>query len=161
MRGSTKVFTLASIALLSCRAVLGIEEIEDGTSDGGTGTPDAAADSVGTDSANVVDSGPDTGCAPSADCNVCCRKPLMGSQALPELEKVAIKAGCICGDAGLCATDCAPICNNTGMPQPSCIQCLDTALLNGAKLECGKALDDCVANTTCKPMGECLRGCKP
>jgi hypothetical protein len=65
MRRDAKVaFTLASVVLLGCRAVLGIEDIEEGTTEGGMGAPDASADSLGTDSAAAdvsVDAGVDNG----------------------------------------------------------------------------------------------------
>lgn len=163
MRASLEVFTLASVALLSCRAVLGIEDIEEGTTDGGAGTPDAAADSVGTDSATATDTGAgtDSGCAKGGNCNVCCRIPFMGTSTLPELEKVAKAAGCICG-AGKCNAECPEICGGeAGMPQPTCIQCIDDELINGTFGPCGKALDDCAANATCKPIAPCFQACKP
>jgi hypothetical protein len=164
VRGPAKLFTLASVALLSCRAVLGIEEIEEGTPDGGGAGTDAAADSVQTDSATeaATDTGVDTGCAKGPSCNVCCREPYKGvGGTLPELEKVAKAAGCICG-AGNCNTECPELCGDAGgQPQPTCIQCLDTELVNGTLPACGKALDDCVKNATCAPVGSCLKGCKP
>ena len=164
MRGKVKVFTLASVALLSCRGILGIEDIEEGTADGGTVTSDAAADSVGTDSATTdtgIETGADAGCAKGSGCNVCCREPLKGTSSLPEIEKVAKNAGCICG-SGKCIVECPEICGaEAGMPQPTCIQCLDNELINGTFGPCGKALDDCEGNATCKPVGVCFRACKP
>lgn len=161
MRDNIKVFTLASVALLGCRAVLGIEEIEE-TSDAGTGTNDAAADSVAIDSPIGDGAVADTNeaCPPGPGCNVCCREPFKGTPTLPELEKIAKAAQCICGDAGACSTECSTICSGPGMPDPTCIQCLDAVLIGKAKPECQKALQDCANNVTCKPVGECLKTCK-
>ena len=158
MRGSVKVFTLASVALLSCRGILGIEEIEEGTADGGTGTPDAAADSVGTDSA-TPDTGSETGadagvCSDKTggDCTKCCRE--LGKENYKELENLL--KPCLC-DGG--CNDCqANLCAGGDPAGTQCIPCMDNAIKSGT--QCTKEKNDCFAKTGCKPVYDCIAACK-
>jgi hypothetical protein len=162
MRDNVKVFTLASVALLSCRAVLGIEEIEEGTTDGGT-AGDAAADSIGTDSA-TVDSGVDTGVDAGAcsgktgnDCGKCCRDLNPGGNK--ELEGI-IKT-CVC-DGGCTPnpTDCqaTTVCGGGSDPKDTgCIPCIDTKIKGDM---CPKERDDCKKSSNCKVVYDCLAVCK-
>ena len=115
MHAKVKVFTLASVALLSCRAILGIEDIEEGNADGGAGTPDAATDSVGTDSPTTdagADTGVDAGCSvlTGSECGKCCRDS--DQQGNKELETKL--APCLC-DGG-CGTG---KCSDSPVIQPA------------------------------------------
>jgi hypothetical protein len=157
MRSSSKVFTLASVALLSCRAVLGIEEIEDGT-DGGTGTPDGAADSMGTDSA-TQDAASETSSACAAmgnECGKCCRMAA-GAAYKEELEKLITP--CLCAGGSLCATKCGPnLCDGGDPKDTDCLPCMDDAIQGGT---CPKERDDCAAKSpACKAAYDCLASCK-
>jgi hypothetical protein len=154
MRGSIKVFTVASVALLSCRAVLGIEEIEEGTTDAGTGAPDAAADSVGTDSANPADGPPVSACTAMGDqCGRCCR--MNAGPAYKEELEVIIKP-CLC--TGGCADSCkSNLCDGGDPKDTPCLPCMDQAIRTGT---CPKERDDCTAKSAaCKAAYDCLASC--
>jgi hypothetical protein len=164
MRGNVKVFTLASVALLSCRAVLGIEDIEEGAADGGT-TGDAATDSVGTDSATGdtgvdtgVDAGPNAECLAMAgtECGKCCRTSNMTGNG--QLEQ-ALKP-CLCADGG-CANDACKttsICGGASEPKDTpCIPCVDGMVKSSS---CLVGRDECAKTPTCKAAYDCLAACK-
>jgi hypothetical protein len=161
-----KVFGLASVALLSCRAVLGIEDIPDTKDAGGTGPMDAGGD------ATKVDAPPDgtppakeggltdvSACVSSADCRQCCR--MTYGQTFGELEKVARDTQCLCG-SGACTSDCASSACNTP-PQPpamgACGKCVDDSLAGGVGA-CGTAIKQCQANgPACEPAATCIAAC--
>lgn len=157
---NAKVFTLASVALLSCRAVLGIEEIEEGAADGGAGT-DAGADSAATDSAAIdtgVDAGPNAECwaMTGTECGKCCRNAnMLGNSQLEQAFKV-----CVCADGG-CAQDACQsttICGGGAEPKDTpCIPCVDLAINTNS---CPVGRDECAKISTCKMTYDCLVGCK-
>lgn len=162
MRPSVKVFTLASVALLSCRGILGIEEIEEGTADGGAGTPDAATDSVGTDSAKPdVAPGEDAGaCANKTgnDCGKCCRdsNQIGNGELEANLKQCLCDAGSGCSPADSCFT--TKICGGTAEPKDTpCIPCIDSTvksnLCPSGKMQCG-------ASANCKAVFDCIAACK-
>ena len=156
MRG--KVFTLASVALLSCRAVLGIEELEDPTSDGGAGTDggaDAATDSARTDADTGVppgDGGSGACVSEGGACGRCCRDqagPAYKDQLEPILKP------CLC-DGG-CTTQCSTnLCAGGDPKDTACLPCMDDAIRNGV---CKQERDQCNQTPSCKAVYDCLASC--
>lgn len=153
MRGTAKVFTVASVALLSCRAVLGIEEIEDGTLDGGAadgGGTDAPADSV------VIDTGDAGICSDKTgtECGKCCRQA-GGPGYKEELEPI-IKP-CLCG--GACAGDClANLCDGGDPVGSNCIPCMDDEI---QAQKCVPQKTECYAKSAnCRLVWDCIAACK-
>ena len=148
MRG--KVFTLASVALLSCRAVIGIEDLEDPT-DAGAGGKDAGSDSVRTDA--DTGPGPDTGATCSGqDCGKCCRDQA-GPAYKEELEPTLKPCLCDGGCASSCGTN---LCMNIDAKDTPCLPCMDDAIRNDS---CPKEKATCGQSTTCKAVYDCLAKC--
>lgn len=148
MRG--KVFTLASVALLSCRAVLGIEELDDQATDAGTGANDGgASDSARTD----ADTGANpNACVSSSDCGRCCRMAA-GAAYKEELEPI-IKP-CLC-DGGCSAQCTTNICAGGDPAGTACLPCMDDAIQADT---CKKERDQCFQSGTCKAVYDCIKTC--
>ncbi len=159
-----RIFGLASVALLSCRAVLGIEELEvvdggagsdagaDGSSDGG---PDARADAptdagggAKTDVSACV-AKPDL-----KDCSMCCRDSF--PTAVPVMEQT-FKA-CVCASPCATTNGCdTTLCAGKAVAGTDCPKCVDDVVRNGS---CKKESDECANSPSCEPALTCLRSCK-
>jgi hypothetical protein len=172
------VMAAALVLVAGCRAVLGIEPLDDvdgGTeTDGGTvkdatladTSTDAADASVSTDAADTSaptdaadTSPPPNPCADAGpNCNMCCRNGSGPAEHL--LEQYSIEAGCVCG-ATTCGPECADggFCAGQGPPVPmSCGQCVGTAL-GASSPPCEAAQATCTGDPSCAPVLECLKGC--
>jgi len=152
MRG--KVFTLASVALISCRAVLGIEELDEvadagkTTSDGGAGAKDATGD---------VNTGADSGstCAMNAECGKCCREA--DKEANKRLE--GFLKTCLCEAGPGACTDCVStdVCGqSTPAPNTNCIPCIDGKIKADS---CPNEKKQCGGDTGCKAVYDCIHSC--
>lgn len=160
-----RVFGLASVALLSCRAVLGIEELEVG--DGGAATTDAGADAPRDGGLDARSDAPtDAGggaktdvaaCAAKADlkeCSICCRDSF--AAAAGQLEQTF--KPCVCASACAATEGCdTTLCAGGNAGGTNCPKCIDEVVRNGS---CKKESDDCERSSGCEPALTCLRACK-
>lgn len=159
-----RVFGFASVALLSCRAVLGIEELE--LVDGGAATgpgQDASTDGApdaGGDAPSDGGGGAKTDVAACAsktdlrDCSMCCRDSFPA--AAGELEQTF--KGCVCAAACAATEGCdTTLCTGGSVGGTNCPKCIDEVVRGGA---CIKESDQCARSATCEPALTCLLSCK-
>jgi hypothetical protein len=159
MRG--KVFTLASVALLSCRAVLGIEDLQENkdggtTADGGPGGKDAGPDTTPAKDGSS-DTGSDaSGCSGQVgpDCGKCCRDSNM--LANKNLED-SLKAGsCLC--TAECSSECGSnLCTGGDPAGTECPKCIDTVIKAN---KCSADVSSCEKSADCKVLTDCIRSCQ-
>lgn len=165
MRGLARLAlpAFAVVALLGCRAIVGIEPTElndagdqgDAGDDGATGTDGSAK---GDDGGVPADGGADGAplCTGNpGDCLHCCRD--LDKQANGALEGYMKSTGCLCG-AGACVSECASsTCTDPpGAPQSTCVQCIDGLIHDGT---CGAAFDACKGDQNCAIAAQCIEAC--
>lgn len=164
-----RVFTLAGVAMVGCRAVLGIEDLPGdggGSSSGASSSGSTSGDSGGKDGAPGFDAGDgavkgDAGCSGAgqvADCIKCCRDDFQGNMQFDNLVR---GSQCICGAGSPCAGQCggaSGFCDG-GDPKTvgmTCFACSDPQLLQNVA-DCSKTLDDLAGVAD---LGKCFKSCK-
>ncbi len=147
---------LATIgALAGCRGIVGIEELTLDDAGARDAAPDQAPADAGTDAAdaNVNPCWSNVG----PPCGRCCKES--NGNAIQQLESAGKTSGCICGDGGLCRTECTTTtCGPGGMPDETCAPCLDDALLSPSP-PCAQARAACTS-AACGSLIACMEGCR-
>jgi hypothetical protein len=153
-------------ALVACRGVLGIEELElvdageDAAGASDAATQAEAANDSGLDAPAPVDAGMDSpfaSCgAQGANCPMCCHDNVTMA-AFIALDEYGVDAGCICGSGSCPPSQCASVCANPSSP-PNCGMCTDPVFAGSACPAVGNA---CANDPSCAAAIECLRICFP
>jgi len=158
-----RIFTLAGIAMVGCRAVLGIEDLPgDGgassssSSSGGNGGGDSGGKDTGP-SGSDAGGGGDAACGSLSDndCIKCCRDRYKGN---PNFDGVIRTSQCICGGASPCASSCKEFCDG-GDPMTfgmTCFGCADPQFLQNTA-DCPQTLDNLAKEAD---LGVCFKSCK-
>jgi hypothetical protein len=144
-------------ALVACRGVLGIEELE--LADSGAskdGASDAPSDAVGQPDTDKTDGISPGGCATAGNCRQCCRQTFG-----KEIDEAAYlgKDSCFCGAVGKCSTDCAAGLCVDAAPKEPCGPCIDGQIIKPASKECEDMVTACVQRPSCKVGVDCLKSC--
>lgn len=158
--------TFAALAIVACRSVLGIEDIDPvSATDGATTDATTLADAAHVDAA--VDSGKPpfvSACQGSSECPKCCRETY--GEGIGQLEDFSRDGGCLCGakcTSECAATRCATPPDLVNKPNMGCGECYDHAMVDrqppGIRA-CADARDRCEkASTECDEAVKCLEGC--
>jgi hypothetical protein len=136
-----------------------------GNDSGGDGATGSASDDGGTSATSTTTGGgtADQMCAMSSSgmaCVMCCQSGHpMGIKNL-----VMYVQGCVCGNNGVCAMDCAnEYCmNGSGMPGDACDTCIQSsvATADGGMGACYNAVSGgCMGDTECTAYVGCIGGC--
>ncbi len=169
---------VASLVLVACRGIVGIEPLElvDGgrsDSESSSSSGDGAAADTGqvdaghdarSDAHQGRDSGPDvpvTNCPTMGSmCLGCCRMTVGGSD-FAALENYGRLSGCLCG-SGACQSACSTsVCATPPGPMNmTCGMCTDPQLVS-MTAACVSAGDMCAKDSTCAAAIDCLRSCPP
>jgi hypothetical protein len=171
--GVAIVLTAAlAMAVVGCRAVLGIDPLE--LVDAGPDSPspeaspdkdasggrDTSVDAPTPDSAGPPDANEYAACvAQGTMCRPCCHMTYQASNM--ELTNDVLTNGCVCGPTGQCSTECASaLClmppQNSSM---TCSVCYDMAILQPTSQECMQGVQTCRNSATCRDVIDCLMAC--
>jgi hypothetical protein len=175
--GVAAALAALAMALVACRAVLGIDALEladagpspeaapesDSASGGRDTSVDVAIDVPTHDSppeGAPADANPYAACvAQGTMCRPCCH--MSYPSANMELTNDVVTNGCLCGPTGQCSTECASaLC---AMPPQggsmACSVCYDMAILPPTSQPCIQGVQTCQGSATCRDVIDCLMAC--
>jgi len=154
-----RVIFFWTAALVACRGILGVEELELADAGAADAGKDALADTVNPSETSTTDTGSvfDAGCR-GVDCPKCCR---MGyGPDLDQVGNIGVTKGCFCnGPNAKCVTECAAgLCANKPPAEP-CGPCIDMQIRNPTTKECQDTITECLGKENCKKAILCLQSC--
>jgi hypothetical protein len=141
--------------LTACRGIVGITDLELGDAGTSTDVRDGGGDAGSADASPPADSGGASCSSRGPECGRCCRDN--ARDANPILEGI-LRGSCLCGDAGLCTSECAmTVCAGAAPTGPTaCQPCMDQAVKNPA---CSSGKQACRNDVRCASLLNCLEAC--